>query len=1795
MTLDRKYAASFLLRAFVLVLFSIALPTSQADAQSQKRGFHPAGSYDIGDIETINTKNGNISLNLPITDLPAGRGGDIGAKVRLNYNNKIWNTSWNYLYLGDDSAPTDTFSLIPARQGNWRYGWEYTLEFHARGEDDRAPELIRGRHGEILVPPCSVPENVYSGRLEMVFPDGSSHVFHPFGGREFGGFTNLFPDGHVICSLYEPPPGSQTFWYTTDGTYAKLVVDSDGETGVFDYLNNPWTLYLADGSRVTGGANPHRIYDRNNNYIEIQNITSNSHPATRLVDQLDRSIIVEYDAAANQDYVYKQGANNEQLRWTIKWKDIHVRRAYDISPDPRLAGGGIDQGFRVVDQIILPAQTGGLSYTFGYAADNSNPSLGWGEINSVTLPSGAQTTYAYPLDGQYDSVGSGTVINYNMVMRKNLTYQREYDGSSSPITETWTYNYVTSGTLTPYTEVTGPDGGKARDYFDLCLTCYPLAGLEPPYKTVQPNGNVVERIWERNIPHDYLFRWFVVGAVPTFYPDENNVNLFVKTEFTSVEDAHGNLTKTAIKDYNYDKNGNVTLVAEYDWVDYGSIPRGSNGRPTGIPAGLTPKRVVVNTYYNTTPDASDTTTDNPYVYHNPASPNLKRVIESSETISDSGSVLSRSESFYDNPSTTGNQTMERKWDSIKGEFSRPLSAENSISVTHQYDSYGNCTQTTDANNVITRYIYGAINGHENLYATETKVAADTTVQQWTTQSYDFNTGMVTQSTDMNNNITTRTTYDVFGRPTLVQEQYGITGVEQQTATEYSDTQRRVIVRSDLNATGDGKLITVEHYDQLGRIRLARKLESGIPAEATDETKGIKTQTRYFAGDAGNQNSYELVSAPYRAGTSGEAGGEPGMAWKRTKFDKGGRVNYVETFVGATPPFPWGGNSVSTGYIMTEYDADITTATDQAFKRRRSQADALGRLIKVIEAPGELNYETSYSYDALNNLRLVTQGTQTRSFDYSSLSRLTSATNPENGTVKYTYDSNGNLVEKIDAREVKTTMTYDALNRVKSKVYSGTTSEATAVANLTPAVNYFYDTYTGLPSGAPSWSGTPSKGKLVGVTYGPGSEGTYYKYDAAGRIVTNHQRMGTSNYVTTYTYNFADGVTREDRGSPARRKNWMYYDDAGRLLAMQSGIFNGFSFEPRDLVNNISYTSFGRLQSETYGNGLIHSMAYNSRHQPVETRLGRANDLESVFRIGYIYGIADNVNVQDAEITPFFNNGNVARIKYFISGNLQYAQTFQYDPINRLSYAVEHNNGVYNDGERAWYQTFAYDPHGNRGIKVENTSDNADGANTALQLADFSEANNRITHEGYLYDTSGNLIAENGNSYKFDAENRIVRAEVAGGATSQYLYDGNSRRVKKIVGGVGTRYEYGAGGELIAEWNDADAPNKIVQKDYFYKGGELLATSKVGNSALYEYAAADGLGTPRAWTDDSGAMIAGGRHDYLPFGAELFADVGTRTTDQGYATHTQQDGQRKQFSSKERDAETGLDYFLARHYSSTQGRFISPDEFTGGPDELYDFAEIASDNPNFYADLTDPQSLNKYQYCYNNPLNYVDADGHSGTVIGAIIGGVVGGTVAIVQGKSAREVIASAAGGAVTGALIGSIVDTGGATLIVGGALAGAAGGMTERLIAGKGNSVRAVATDMANGAGGVMLGAVAGKLAPGVEKGIRNAVARIPRRVPNNSVVVRGGIGDVPAPGTKFSGSFGKTLEDAGTGVPNNQVRVTTAGAIRNDGGTVRSKPELNPKTGVINRRHVNVTEGRGPTTFSPPQKNPIPPERRVY
>jgi RHS repeat-associated protein len=127
------------------------------------------------------------------------------------------------------------------------------------------------------------------------------------------------------------------------------------------------------------------------------------------------------------------------------------------------------------------------------------------------------------------------------------------------------------------------------------------------------------------------------------------------------------------------------------------------------------------------------------------------------------------------------------------------------------------------------------------------------------------------------------------------------------------------------------------------------------------------------------------------------------------------------------------------------------------------------------------------------------------------------------------------------------------------------------------------------------------------------------------------------------------------------------------------------------------------------------------------------------------------------------------------------------------------------------------------------------------------------------------------------------------------------------------------------------------------------------SADIRWLVTDQLGTPRMIFDQSGSLATVSRHDYLPFGEELFAGSGGRTTAQGY---TNNDVVRQKFTLKERDNETGLDYFGARYYSSTQGRFTSVDP----------------ENTQAMKNLRQPQSWNAYSYVNNNPLRFLDPDG-----------------------------------------------------------------------------------------------------------------------------------------------------------------------------------------------------------------------------
>jgi len=870
---------------------------------------------------------------------------------------------------------------------------------------------------------------------------------------------------------------------------------------------------------------------------------------------------------------------------------------------------------------------------------------------------------------------------------------------------------------------------------------------------------------------------------------------------------------------------------------------------------------------------------------------------------DRGSISGLDSGFTTSYTKRGNVTATTRYLISGGSLPNCVSSPSScLSHYAQYDIAGNAVKAIDARGYATVVEFtdrfGSPDGNAQTNTAPTELSTPgkasyafaTKVTNAFNQSaflqFDYYLGKPVDAEDVNG-ITSSGYYDdVLDRPTKVIRAYAVSGLQNQTTFSYDDANRTVTTTSDLDSSST--VISKAIYDALGRASETREYEGG--------TNYIAVQTQYDAFG----RAYR-VSNPFRPWQSESA------VWTTSVFDALGRVTSVTTPDSAA--------------VTTSYASNTVTVTDQAGKARKSVADALGRLTTVYEDPSGLNYQTSYSYDVLDDLTTVSQGAQTRTFVYDSLKRLTSATNPESGTVSYSYDGNGNLTGKTDARSITTTIAYDALNRITSKSYNDTPQ--------TPTVNYYYDTQT-LPSGAPTYSHGYSVGRLVAVTYGGTSAGSYYGLDALGRVLTKYQRTDSVNYLVEANYNLANGITSVTYpsvpGASDRRTVSFSYDSAARVSSLSS---SATTYAPAASVSSIGYSAHNALKTETFGNNLIHAINYNNRLQPTEIKLGTSSNPTLVIGLTYSYGTTNN-------------NGNMLSHSYS-GGGLSYTQTFGYDALNRLTTSSESGS--------SWSQTNAYDRYGNRQIDYGGGSYNLT----------FSSSNNRITTSGYGYDTAGNLTNDTLHSYNFDAENKIVKVD----SVSAYVYDGEGQRVRKLVG-ENTRFVYGIGGELIAEF---DGSNGNLRKEYIHGGGSLITIEPTAvNSNGTRYTVSDHLGCPRVVTNSSAGVVS--RHDYMPFGEELGSGIGGRTLGMGFSVA---DGIRQKFTSKERDTETGLDYFGARYYSGNNGRFTGADPYdinserqqTADPDEA---------DTLFREYIREPQHWNRYSYALNNPLKYVDPDG-----------------------------------------------------------------------------------------------------------------------------------------------------------------------------------------------------------------------------
>jgi RHS repeat-associated protein len=552
--------------------------------------------------------------------------------------------------------------------------------------------------------------------------------------------------------------------------------------------------------------------------------------------------------------------------------------------------------------------------------------------------------------------------------------------------------------------------------------------------------------------------------------------------------------------------------------------------------------------------------------------------------------------------------------------------------------------------------------------------------------------------------------------------------------------------------------------------------------------------------------------------------------------------------------------------------------------------ATGTNVSTVD-PG-VAMRTLYAYDALGNLLRVDQkgsapsdSTQwrTRTFTYDSLSRLLTATNPESGTITYSYDADGTLLQKTSPAPNQTgtaTQTvsycYDALHRVTGKGYG-----AQSCPLATPVVTYTYD------------SGTNAKGHLTSLTDQAG--GASYTYDILGRLTSETRPIAGVSKSTSYTYNLDGSV--KTLTYPSGRVVTYTPDSAGRLVSALDG--NGTQY-----VSNATYYASG------------------GEYQLFMPHIYFRTDLNPRFQVSRYY--SDNGQVNSFFIDKTYSygplhqdNGNVMSITNNKDSNR--SQTFTYDALNRIS----SGSSSANTGTYSWGENYSIDAWGN--LQMSPMSGKAHGGNFTLS----GNVQNRPT--GMAYDAAGNLMSYASATYNYDPENRL--ASTAG---MSYIYDGNGERVLKSntsTGAAVKRY-WSMGGNTLAEGDGSG----ILTAEYIYFGGKRIARIDLPANTVHYYLS-DHLGSTSLIASAAGTIED--ESDYYPFGTEIVVTAGPNSY---------------KFTGKERDSETGLDYFGARYYSNGMGRFTSAD-----PSHLS-------------ALFGNPQTWNRYTYAYNNPLRLTDENG-----------------------------------------------------------------------------------------------------------------------------------------------------------------------------------------------------------------------------
>lgn len=913
-----------------------------------------------------------------------------------------------------------------------------------------------------------------------------------------------------------------------------------------------------------------------------------------------------------------------------------------------------------------------------------------------------------------------------------------------------------------------------------------------------------------------------------------------------------------------------------------------------------------------------------------------------------------------------------------------------------------------------------------------------------------------------------------------------------------------------------------------------------PAETTTSKKSADAESAFSTTDTYSYDAYgDLV-------THTENADKNAAITHSYRYDALGNVIFSGT--------SWRGGALpATTYTYDATGRFVARAEQEGLVITEYAYDAFGNLVSETDATDAANkLTTTYAYDGFGRMTTTTDriGVKTtcsrtklsRANRFFSISVATDGRAP----VTTYYDNCGREVasETTRAHGVRTSSarSYDkfgSLSTVTSKI-----------GDITTAQSFRYDNLGRLVSKAgtsiPYTTYTYSNRKVV-VRDNSNNRSYSTAYDALGNVVS------ASDGVAAVNYSYASC------GEPAKIVSCgaaysMQYDDLGRQTSLS---------DPDAGTSRYEYDAIGRLVSSTDARGVMTTCAYDTYGNQTSSTCGATTTT-------YTYGstaatrrlLLREANGAQSIRYTYDKYHRLAAKAYVIDGE-EFTYSYAYDQFNRLLSVLT----------PLGKEEFRYDSYGNMEeilfagrtvwkldsytgkrhvallggtLKKQLTTDSY-GLPKTQSLSDISTGAVRSKQTYTFGAKSGNLERRTGvnnaaETFTYDAADRLTTVSMGDSVALSMTYADNGNITDKT--GVG-RYSYGSARphavtgvenplKTISEepqdivYTPFNKVQSITQADKkltieygpgqqrvktVYTRGETTETrvyagdferlTRNGSTISYQYIySPDGLVGICVKPDDAPAQIHYAATDHLGSLLALFGSDSAQTYSATYDALGRQSiaadsvSLRRGYCLHEHWPEFGLIDMNGRFYDPQLGRFLSPDPYV--------------------QDITNPQNLNRYSYCLNNPLKYTDP---TGEFFHIIIGAAIGGAVNLISGLVSHKVdnvgkgfayfgigaLAGAASAAVGGGLGSAMAGTGFSAGFTGsaaaasatssfatGAAIGGAGGAISGSVTGLGNTLvdgggigRAVGQmhlqGLIDGASGAVVGGVAGGIKSTIE------------------------------------------------------------------------------------------------------------------